>query len=197
MLPHYFLLAFTFLLSIVNPSQTRESYKFTVLSASSLAINGSSNVNKFNCRLDKNIGIKELVVNSSASGKVDLKGRLKVKVNDIDCRRRMMNRDFRRTLKSEQYPDLVISFQSFDKNPFNASSAAIKGRVIIELAGVKKDFVIDMQVKKTGSDTFQIKGNRLFQFIDFNLTPPDKLGGLIKVKDAFDVSFELMLKQQI
>lgn len=35
---------------------------------------------------------------------------------------------------------------------------------------------------------------RTFNFSDFKLSPPTKMAGFIKIKDAFDVNFQLMLR---
>ena len=63
----------------------------------------------------------------------------------------------------------------------------------IQLAGVCKRFEIDYSFENSGSSSIKLKGSGSFCFSDFNPTPPKKIAGLIKVKDDFDVNFQLVL----
>lgn len=192
---NYFLILLMMLSSAVSMGQSRVVHQFNVLSSSSLRINGSSNVNKFCCSLEHGVGMKKLKATVSAANKVELDGVINVKVRDIDCGKRLMNRDFRRTLKADEYPDLSIGFISLSADPFQGSNKQVTGRIVVELAGQRKEFQLAMKIAKVDGNTYKLTGAEVFQFADFKLIPPDKLGGLIKVRDSFDVSFILMLRK--
>jgi hypothetical protein len=69
----------------------------------------------------------------------------------------------------------------------------MKGWVEVKLAGTRKCFQIDYEFAKNFSNSFLLNGKRTFCFSDFKLTPPKKLAGIIKVKDEFNVNFQLKL----
>ena len=70
----------------------------------------------------------------------------------------------------------------------------IKGWVEVEVAGIVKRFELSYSFSNNGPGHIQLDGGRTFNFSDFKLSPPKKMAGLIKIKDAFDVNFQLILR---
>ncbi|MEJ7830627.1 MAG: hypothetical protein WKF91_20625 [Segetibacter sp.] len=71
---------------------------------------------------------------------------------------------------------------------------SINGGIEVELAGVVKRFELCYSFTKIGAGYLKLNGGRTFCFSDFKLSPPRKLAGLVKIKDDFDVSFQLILR---
>ena len=69
----------------------------------------------------------------------------------------------------------------------------LKGWVELEMAGTSRRFEVCYSFIKTAGGIIELNGVRCFNFADFNLVPPKKLGGIIKVRDKFDVDFKLLL----
>jgi len=114
-------------------------------------------------------------------------------IENFDCQNRILNKDLRKTLKAEEYPTMTIHFVDLERIP-NTDGDYLKGTVQIELAGKRKQFVIPYTIKKTDKTT-KLEGSRAFTFGDFDLVPPSKIGGMIKVKDDFNVNFTLYLAE--
>jgi len=172
---------------------TKKEYTFKVMSNSYIIINGSSNVNKFGCKVLKPLQTKPLKAFITSNYKVDLDGAIRVKVDEFDCENNILNRDLRKTLKAATHPYMTVYFKSLDQIPFTEGEDTINGTIVIELAGTAKEFKIPLSFIKKGN-LYQMKGNKSFTFSDFKLLPPKKVGGLIKVKDEFKAIFMLSLQ---
>lgn len=167
---------------------------WTILPNSFITINGSSNINTFGCEASGTFQAEPLRGVISKDGvSVDMKGAIRIDINQFDCNHRMLTADLRKTLKAEIYPQMTIRFLSLERMPLcDGGTDFIMGRVIIELAGQHKPFNIRYSFSETGSG-YKLQGSRAFSFADFDLAPPKKVGGLVKVNDDFDVAFTLLL----
>ncbi len=175
-------------------AQSKDAFVWNVLPNSSIVIHGSSNVNTFGCASTGAFRSKA-IEGTIGQGKVSLKGSISIAINQLDCKNRMLNKDLRQTLKADQYPTLTIYFINLDKIPqLNGNSETIYGTVLIELAGKRKNFNLRYSLTRT-KEGLLLEGGRLFTFSDFDLRPPQKIGGLIKVRDNFDVNFTLHLSE--
>jgi len=179
-------------------SPHREKIRWLVQKTSTLSIAGSTNVNRFCCRVieytgpDTIVSVKEAGAISAA---VPLRGVLCINIADFNCSNRIMTAEFKKTLKYHQYPQLKILFVSLEKMPsFGIEAESIKGCVEVELAGVCRKFEISYSSCRTGDAEMDLVGSRTFGFSDFGLTPPRKMGGLVRVNDRLDVEFRLHLR---
>jgi hypothetical protein len=172
--------------------------KWVIMNGCSLKVEGSTNVNKFNCVIsnyskpDTIILIKE----NQNSEAIRLNGSMDLDVLKFDCHNPVMSADLRKTLKAKIYPHLKIKFLSFNKLPdLTIKQQAITGMVEIELAGVKKKFQVNYKVAKESAQTIRLIGNQDVNFSDFNIVPPRKIGGMIQTNNELTVEFNLKMKQ--
>lgn len=173
-----------------------EKGMWIVDSQSQLSIQGSTNVNDFTCKIDYCTGNDTLqyVQNSSASELRFTRSRMTIPVNTFDCGGKQMSKDFLRTLKSETYPELEINFRSLHNIVFKNNSFT-DGIVDITLAGVTARYKIRYRVSVGENNTILLNGIHKVNFSDFNLEAPRKMKGLIKVKEALKVEFNLVLRK--
>lgn len=71
--------------------------------------------------------------------------------------------------------------------------AHTKGAVLIELAGVARQFEVAYKVA-ADRNTINLVGTQQVHFSDFNITPPRKLGGMIRTENELSVEFNLKIK---
>lgn len=190
-----FLLSLLFGLSGFAPADNGRAI-WVVLQGSSLTVNGSTNINTFQCVIP-NYSMPDTVslLRSTQKGvQLPMNGRLNLNVEDFDCHNKMMTSDLRKTLKAKTYPVLTVRFISVNGFPDLKNPAKITGIVDITLAGVTKRFEINYLFSSEEKQQIQLKGDQLIHFSDFNLTPPSKLGGVIKAKNELKVEFILHLK---
>lgn len=180
----------------------RARITWIVQKSSTLSINGRTNINRFSCGIAQ-YGEPDTItlLNEGCRDKtagIPLCGVLRINVGDFDCRNRVMTSEFKRTLQYRQYPQLKITFLNLERMPaFGPLPQTLAGQVIIELAGVSKQFEMEYASTREDAETVQLTGSRRLCFSDFGLQPPQKMGGLIRVDQSLDVQFILCMRQVI
>jgi len=125
---------------------------------------------------------------------VFVKGSVGLDASTFDCGMAIMTSDFRKTVKSDKYPAIVIDFISFERAPSYAQGKEkFKGILNISLAGITKLFEVDCSIETKPNGMIHLMGGRGFTFADFGLKPPSRMMGTIKVKDELTVKFHLVL----
>ncbi len=172
-------------------------HRFIVLPASKLSIDGKTNVNSFTCSIAQYYGTDTLVLHEGGRNvrPVFVKGSVELDASTFDCGMAIMTSDFRKTIKSDVYPAIIIDFISFERAPtYKQGEEKFKGILKISLAGATKLFEVDCFIETQSNELFHLKGGRQFTFADFGLKPPSRMMGTIKVKENLNVKFHLVLK---
>ncbi len=174
---------------------SKEMLRWAVQKSSTLRILGSSNVNKFGCDISSYNKIDTLICFADRAGKpVHLRGSLSIDVNAFDCHNKFLTNDLRKTVQAKAHPKLNIKFLTLDRFPtLNGPRDDLKGLVEVELAGRVRRFELNYSFIRLQGNAIQLNGGRVFQFSDFELSPPQKLAGIIRVNDEFHVEFKLLL----
>lgn len=161
---------------------------------STLAIDGSSNINKFTCDIHEYVNPDTLrSVNDQARKKYFFNNsHLTVDIKKFDCHHKYITSDFRRMLKADDYPSLVIRFISLEDFQ---QGGVVKGLVDIELAGRKKRLEINYNCSQIGSNQLRLQGVRQMKFTDFDLEAPKKIGGLIRINEEIVINFNLFFRK--
>ena len=186
--------AITFLIAYLlfhSPDSTVE--KWIIAKDSSLRIEGRTNLNTFNCSVKKYLHADTLSFskNNSTEKEYAVKGEIIINSNEFDCKKKYMNGDLKKTLKTDISPYLSIKLMTISN--FINTSQPVRGTVAICLAGVKKNIEVNYTVTKGTCGRLFLDGKCNVLFSDFGLNPPRKLSGLIKVNQQIDVSFLLIL----
>ncbi len=189
-----FILALLMVNPVFNLPEAKVSW--VVMQGSSLTVNGSTNVNTFQCDIaNYNIPDTLTCYKLQPRGAVlPLTGKLNLNIDAFDCHNKMMTSDLRKNLKSKEFPILSVKFLTINSFPDFKNPVKITGIVDIGLAGVNKKFEINYYFTADDKHQVHLKGDQKIHFSDFNLSPPSKLGGIIKAKDELLVEFKLNLK---
>jgi hypothetical protein len=173
-----------------------EGKKWVINENSNLAVNGSTNINKFSCEIPSYDQTDTLYLEKGKGDKdIMLSGTVSLKIQSFNCHNGMMTRDLRKTLKEKEFPRLNIRFLSLSESPeLTTEPKQITGWVNIELAGTAKRFEVNYRVSMDAQKVIHLLGSRDINFSDFNLVPPRKLGGMIKTNDLLNVAFHLKMK---
>ncbi len=179
-----------------NAGPTDDVKRWVIGQNSSLCVNGSTNINKFTCEVPAYDRTDTLTLTHAKNDKsVTLTGCIELKIQSFDCHNAIMTHDLRNTLKEKQYPLMRISFLTLNEFPELCLSAKnVTGLVNIELAGVSRRFEVNYQATTDAQKNICLLGTRDVNFSDFNLTPPRKLGGMIRTNDKLSVQFRLNIK---
>lgn len=163
--------------------------------ACSLKVNGSTNINTFNCSIPDYPAPDTLTFSKEKNTEaIKISGAMVFGVKKFDCHHPIMTADLRKTLKAKEFPNITVSFISLSKYP-EQSNENITGTVTIQLAGTTRHFEVEYRFTQQNDDTLTLIGTRQVNFSDFNITPPRKLGGMIKTNN--ELSVEFILKARI
>ncbi|OFX69567.1 MAG: hypothetical protein A2X12_01490 [Bacteroidetes bacterium GWE2_29_8] len=159
------------------------SIKVSVVSKNFLNIKIKTNIDE--------IEFKQIIKNNNALYCNQTLGKynITIPVKEFIAPNKMIYDDFVEMLKGNEYPNISIyiskSILNFDTN----RDTVIYPEMTINLAGVSKVDKTLCHVKKISSDSCYIYGEKKLLFTDFNLLPPTKLFGLVKVSNDINVKF--------
>lgn len=174
----------------------QQPLKWILLKGGSLSVKGKTNVNEFTCSITGYSNADTILVSRKADNlPVVLKGELALPVSLFNCKNPIMTSDLRKTLKAKQYPELSIRFLTLSRLPAEGTKDAVKGLVEIELAGKTRRYEINYQINNNQSSV-NLLGERNINFTDFGLSPPSKLGGMIRTENQLSVQFKLNMAQK-
>jgi len=128
-----------------------------------------------------------------ATGQTTLSGEIRMKTTSFDCHNYFMTKDFSKTIKADQFPELVIRFDHLTKSQ-DSKVGELTGLIIVTLAGKSRTYDVQCQILENNKKNKLIEGTQAFLLSDFELEPPDKLFGAIRVKDRVLVDFHLKLR---
>ena len=168
-----------------------EKMRWICVKGGSLRVNGSTNVNKFNCDITGYSNPDTLIVYKTVAG-TQLEGTVNLDIGHFDCHNGIMTADLRKTLKAKEFPLLKIRFLSLSKFPsLKPVQEDVKGLVEIQLAGVTKRFEVAYKISMGPDKIIHLLGNRDVNFTDFSIVPPRKIGGMIKTNNNLSIEFKL------
>lgn len=169
-------LIFLILLILSSPSQ--EEGELVILHQK-VQVRGNTSLGKFNCDYIKEGSFDTLKVNNPKAGQALS---FQIPIRSFSCGNFILNSDFRSTLKADQYP-----FAEVKVNNFRQKSGKIYCHLFLDLAGKRLEFPdFILEKRKEG-----LAGNLILDFATLGLSPPKKLGGLIKVEDQLDLQLLL------
>jgi hypothetical protein len=187
------------LLNIANSfSQNYNTFNVKIHKQSSIDIEGTSNVNSFVFHQQGPFVQYPIQVSFAGNPKKELVKpvSIPIEVKNFDCENKLMKSDFFNTLNIEKYPILTITVTKVELPPnFNVNSnytSTGSVRVSIHLAGAISEYKIPFFTTTKG-DKIIIFGEKNVNFSDFNLTPPSKLFGAIKVHNNLLIKVNLVV----
>jgi len=188
--------AFLSLTSFNFTNDTPIIHRLVVQPTSSVTINGKTNVNSFQCAINKYSGTDTLVLRQEKPGvkPIFTQGAVSLAATTFDCGMNVMTKDFLKTINATKYPNIIIEFVSFEKLPrYQPKEERFKTNMKISLASASRNFEVTCSITKDEAGYVHLKGGKDFNFSDFGLKPPSRMAGMVKVKEKIDVNFHLIL----
>lgn len=184
---------FLFFLMILFPEYGygQDTLLVKIQPVSTLEIHGKTNINSFTCSQTHRLpqGLKEISLYQDGNVVAFDNAQLNIPVNDFDCGHKIMTKDFQEILESDKNPYLLIHLHTVHK-----TSAGLIADVSIRIAGVTRRYRIPINVTDS-NQALTGKGERQVKFSEFNLDPPVKFMGMVKVKEELNISFNISIAQ--
>jgi len=177
-------------LAVESQAEGLNEPNFRFLKVSYINILGKTNVNSFTFYLDENcdssfeddvIPLPEVVQDNQFN----------IPVKDLQTESSYMYSDFLTLLREPEYPQISIKIDETAAFFGNGDSSAATPEIEITLAGVAKRYQISCNIENE-PDSMLIKGTARIRLTDFNLEPPTKMLGMVKVKDEIDIKFGIL-----
>jgi hypothetical protein len=179
-----------------RPESPTLVHRLIVQSTSTLDIEGTTNITAYKCSIRTYVGHDTLVLHEGGKNirPVFVRGAVALDASSFNCGMAVMTSDFQKAIKSKQHPAIVIDFISFERMPsYKSEPELFKGILNISLGGVTKLFEVNCSIHASPSGIISLAGSREFIFSDFELTPPTRMLGAVKVNETLKVSFNLKL----
>jgi hypothetical protein len=151
-------------------------------------INGESNVNQFSFDFNQTPLIGNRLTMTSDTGDVIIR----IPIRDFQASNPMMYKDFLEMMKASEFPRIEICFSRNQLNKVHSGNYGSCPEIRITIAGISRKYAIDCSVFPCANNMF-IQGEKKIKLTDFQLKPPVKLAGLVKVSDEVNVDFGFMI----
>jgi polyisoprenoid-binding protein YceI len=185
-------------LSVAVPAiaWTRSAESLSMQAESRIWVDGKSSIKDFSCKAPEVSAVIDAAPNAVASVAAGEKAvrtvRITVPADKMDCGNGTMNQHMKKALKVDENPTIVFRLASYEvSKTANGANGTLRGT--LALGGVEKPVTIAAE-GSTVAGALHVTGSYEVKMSDYDLTPPSLMFGRIKVRDAVDVKFDLMLK---
>src|SRR5690625_643483 len=168
------------LITFVGFTTDTEKDSSLQLTSGKFTVKGKTSIGKFEC--DYKLKTKDTLFFNQEKGFA-----YHVPVVDFKCGNFLLNKDFRKTLKHKEFPE--VYFKLLHLKP--KTEKEYNFDLYLKIAG-KEKFIKNLVLKEKHH---KLKGNVDLKFSDFDLTPPKKLGGAIKIEEEINLAIELKIKK--
>lgn len=191
LLVQFIWLGFFYWLMPTLPAQT---YQTTLVEGSSFTLKGSSNINKFELVYTGDLGKTNKVQVERADSKLNMRSGsgVNLKVDDFKSANAYITKDFRKMLRANTYPNLVIEPVSVWKPKAPAGMVCVL--VNLTIAGCTRQETISLNLTQQDATALQCKGSHQISLKRYSLAAPKKALGTVQVHD--EVAIDMLLKLQ-
>lgn len=194
-----FALLFYSTIPYAQNSNAYEQLTYHIEPSSILEVNGRTNINKFCCSSeeeDLNGSVFSKYESEANNNVIFENTRLNIKIKELDCGAKAINKDLQKTLQSDTYPTITIQLLKVKnedcRNLDNCQEwTNITASTLITIANESLKVDLPINVRKNQSGKYLISGMCSLLLKDFGIEPPTALMGLIKVKNQIDINFHL------
>ncbi|WP_167616426.1 YceI family protein [Maribellus sediminis] len=146
-------------------------------------IKGSSNINKFEF-----INYNTKINNQKAENQNHTQN-IHIPVYDFSGPNKLMLNDFYQLLNAAKYPFINIRLESYDSAEFDEETGGTLLQTQITIAGKTHNYIIPCEVDHCENEGLIIKGNLEVKLSAFDIDPPRKVLGTVKVDDKVYITF--------
>jgi hypothetical protein len=185
------------LVGLLAPYGVPHDYHFEIEKGSKLYIEGTTNINSFECLCTDEFDplVAKISLSDDERSMWFTATSLKLRTSSLDCDNSKINRDLCEALKSEDYPHIRIDIHDAKvvEGSFATQNTDVKlvCSTSITITNVTRKVQLNVRCRKLGSGRFRFFATKELMMTDFGIDPPTALFGLIKVKDAIRINFDL------
>lgn len=191
----FILVAACLAMAAKSKGQSEQELAVELLNNSTLAVLGTTNINKFECNI---IDGKQQMVKAQATYlEKEIHFReafLKFNVADFDCGMKPITKEFQESLKSDEYPQMILEILKIKRTVADPEKAkSVQSEVRISLAGVSQNATLAMDKKIIDDSKINYQSTYDMAMSDFNIEPPTALFGQIKADDKVRIVINFII----
>lgn len=168
-------LVLTLLLLLGGFSKERE----VVITRKVITVSGQTSIGGFNCDYIQS-GTRDTLYLDNTKSRGDLV--FDIPVENFSCGNFLINRDFRKTIKAEQYPHAKVRVRNLKANYGHYTCD-----MTVNIVGKKLEYK-ELILNRVANG---VNAKLILSFEELELEAPKKMGGLIKVEEALHLEFLL------
>ncbi len=188
----YHLCLLMLLTGMVCPCFSQDTMEISVRPESTLKIHGKTNVNSFTCSqtyIKEGDGLMDIRISADGESMEFIDTEVSIPVKEFDCGHKIMTRDFQEILQADKNPYLRVKLNSIQPD-----GRGYLANVSIRLAGVSHNYYIPVTIRR-GEGVMTGEGQREVKFSEYNLEPPVKFLGMVRVKEELNISFNIRITE--
>lgn len=188
-------------LCLLLPAGAEAQLHITPHPNSKFWIHGNATVRNFTCVVDRVEGEARLPrapdTISTASSESSTQVAVQVPVEAVDCGNSRMTEDLQETLQMKEHPE--IRFELIHATMGAQTDTSAQWRRVdavgpLTIAGTKRLIRLGAAARALDENHFRLRGCLPVRMTYFNIEPPTKAFGLIKVKNRVEVQFDLLAR---
>lgn len=155
--------------------------RMMIVTRKTIQVSGQTSLGGFNCDYNR-IGVKDTLFLDADNTVKEIV--FDVPVQDFSCGNFLLNRDFRKTLQAETFPQAIVKVKNLKSN-----YGYYTCDLTVNLVGKRLDFN-GLMLKRVADG---LTGELVLSFEQLELKAPSKMGGLVKVEEKLNLSIFLGL----
>ena len=181
------------------PGSVSREVTIHIEEGSRLFIEGTSNINSFECLCNDRFNPKHVRVSDDDDRKtISFSGTtLALKTAALDCDNSKINKDLCTALKADEYPTINIVLHEASVHGASVNErdwTDIKATATLTITDQSRKVSLAVKGRKLSGNRFRFVSIKDLQMTDFGIEPPTALFGLIKVRDHIKINFDLIVK---
>jgi hypothetical protein len=162
------------------------------LTLSYFIITGQSPVHQFKLVYNQNADLSNLTNRTAENQSVESRSLVKIPVNLIQGDNTMIISDFRDMVKMKEYPEIILDIHTGQLlNLDSGNTRNIMFYITIAQTTKLTSALVSIHYDKNRS-AYNLDGRLSIDLKNFDLKPPVKFFGLMKVRDDVDIEFKLI-----
>ncbi|PRY84847.1 hypothetical protein [Mongoliibacter ruber] len=150
-----------------------------VITKKMITVTGQTSLGGFSCDYSRN-GLRDTLFFDYNTKVKELV--FTVPVNDFSCGNFLLNKDFKKTIKSEEFPTALVKVKNL-KSKHGYYTCDMN----VEIVGKKLHYK-DLKLQSIPNG---LSADMVLSFEELNLSAPKKFGGLISVNEELHLEFQL------
>lgn len=161
-----------------------------------IEIEGATNISRFNLIYDNDLNLKEnnAVVALNDSQRIV---EFKIPVHKFKGTNHIMESDFRELLDANNHPVITVGIDNKIFETLSKDTHHKQVEFVLTIAGETKKIIGEYSPVINDNNNIVIKGKTKLNLTDFSIIPPQKMFGMLQVKDSIIIKFDILITDKI